>query len=408
MLQERYLESDIAKTDYGAYTVYTLGSKGMSVLRAAPGSDNAAVRIPVPNAVRELEEKEAAARQQRLSKLRAAGVDLSTVPQDEIAAGHGAVIDAHLAWAAKLELLERTTRKSTEHPDLQVPLEEAVVKRNVKKAAQLRALLARLTEWRLEEAKRTRMAPHFVLEEHLMRKIAYTCSSGPIAAEALRELGARSGIDTLVAISAAWCAEVGVGPVASASEGSPMVFSDADRAFQPARPWAFAVYKPIKARGNIASWESSYTRFQRGVHLQSIGSNPDHGKPIKPITVFGHVLEGMVHGRVVNLVRLAEQAPSPPPNSTEWEKLELAMVAAGVDVVADKPSSYDIIAKIDDNLAEIIALPWADRSDEQQAAVRPWHDAITWFNAFKRVGYKPTFQADDRDGAAAKRQRIQA
>ena len=398
LVQEGFLQMFTESTQHGAYSVYVLGAKGTNALRATPGTAGAVVRLPVPDVVRQIEAKEEEARAARLSKVKATGVDMSTVPLDEIKAGHGPVISAHLAWAAKLEHLERTTRRSTERPGEEEPLEAALVERNTKKAAQLRALLQRLTRWRLEEAKRSTIAPHHVLEEHLMRKIAYTCSSGPMAAEALRELGVRIGIDSLVAISEAWCEEAGIGPVASAAEGSPMVLGDADRAFTPARPWALAVYKPIKSRGNVASWESSHKRFQRGDHLQSIASNPEYGKGILPTTVVGHVLEGLVQGRAVYLKRLAMQAPVAPPNSTEWEKLEEAMDAAGVDVVTDKPSPYDVIVKIDDSLAEIIAMPFGDRSDEQKATLAPWLDAFRWFSAFKRAGYTPNFERGGAGG----------
>ena len=110
--------------------------------------------------------------------LHAGGVDISCIPQHELAAGHGEMIDAELDWMRRLEASRGT------------PRHDALVD-----------LLAKIENWRDERAQQLGRAPAAVLSASLCKKIAY---SQPRSVEALRAVGVRvTGVETLSDIIAA-------------------------------------------------------------------------------------------------------------------------------------------------------------------------------------------------------------
>lgn len=276
--------------------VYDLTSKGKSA--AASGS----IILPVPPSVREQERLEEEAKQKTLSELKDKGVDLDQIPQEELETGDGEAIAALKRWYSYIDSMAARGRTD-------------VVNR-------LDDMKARIEGWRMDCAERFRMAPASVLEEHLLVKIAYATATlragSRMDKEALIAAGVRSnGIDELTAVLGEWADEAmeesGNG---AEDDDSPMVFKPGQT--QPASPWAYSVYKPAKKTGK-ASWESSYDRFVGGEHPQTIAMNPANGRPIQVATVVGHVLEGLVQGRAVDLQRLS-QADTPPTKS-QWEEL---------------------------------------------------------------------------------------
>ena len=99
--------------------------------------------------------------------------------------------------------------------------------------------------------------------------------------------------------------------------------------FQAANLWRFAVYKPNKKTGT-ASWELSYDQFAKGKPRQTIAMTQTSGKPIQLATVVGHIFDGLVQCRLVDLHRLS--LADPPPTKGEWQDHERCCVDTAIDV----------------------------------------------------------------------------
>jgi RecQ family ATP-dependent DNA helicase len=116
------------KTAYSSYTAYRLTVKGRKLLT----SDTAApILLPVPGAIRRIEEQQAAAAAGRREELVRAGVNLDSIPQAELDAGEGPIVRAELNWIRKIA----GYRQRQQH----------------EMAAKLEALLDQILTWRASE-----------------------------------------------------------------------------------------------------------------------------------------------------------------------------------------------------------------------------------------------------------------
>jgi hypothetical protein len=72
---------------------------------AAPALKNARepLMLPVPSVLREQEKKAEEKRQARLKEIEAGGVDLSSLPKEELESGEGPTVDANLMWSRLLK-----------------------------------------------------------------------------------------------------------------------------------------------------------------------------------------------------------------------------------------------------------------------------------------------------------------
>lgn len=283
-----------------SWTTYGLTALGYEALR----NKNTPIMLPVPESMRETERKEEERRQRILKTLDDAGVDLSTVPKEEIDSGEGEVIRAFSKWHGYLAQLQKNG-KDERH-------------------LALTDLLGRIETWRLEAASKYRMAPSAVLAEHTMVSVAYTVATMrpgmKLERDALVAAGVRTReLDTLVQLLNKWVDQVQPGSTdyvqSSVAGDKEMIFPDSGN-FQPEKPWEHAVYKPNKKTG-LATWESSYQRFLSGEHPQTIAMTPSNGRPIQVDTVMGHILDGLVLGRPVPVGRVAQILT--PPTKHEWE-----------------------------------------------------------------------------------------
>ena len=127
--------------------------------------------LPVPASVREAEQEAKRKLREAMLKLQAAGVDISSLPPEEQRLGKGEVIDAYTHFHAAVE-----------HALSYCPA----------KAEAMLQLKERISTWRLEVAAKQRMAPAAVLAEHLVVKIAYAASRGPLSSDALKAVGVRA------------------------------------------------------------------------------------------------------------------------------------------------------------------------------------------------------------------------
>ena len=365
-----------------AFEVYEATPRALSFLRACEASPAPPpLPLPPPRSVLEAARRAAAARAAALAELESSGVDLGSIPPAEIAAGDGAAIRSQRAWARQLSRLRGAGRGA--------------------EAAALEDLLARVLRWRDAAAERLGVAPAAAMSEHLARDVARL---RPRAEAALRDLGLRvRGGGALLGVLRAWEEERGL-----SWEARPGAEAMAlpEGAFAPGRPWQFAEYKRrkvAKAEGGgfrPPAWEETYLRFAAGESVEGIaagGAGPG-AKPRAPSTIVGHVLLALEHARPVDLGRLAAGiAPSPLPDRAQWEALEGAAAAAGVDVVAQPgaPNVTDLLAHVEATAGAVRRKREGAASvlEEDRALMGAWYARAKWWVALKRAGVPVAFGA---------------
>ncbi|EOD08626.1 hypothetical protein EMIHUDRAFT_438278 [Emiliania huxleyi CCMP1516] len=248
------------------------------------------------------------------------------------------------------------------------------------------------------------MAPASVLADHLVMKI---CHTKPTESESLLALGARitaQGANALIELIQRWrtahadvaggasqgpAASQGGASAAGASQGgAPMQLPT--ETYTPAAPWKLAV-PPAGKKPPV--WDASWRRFQQGQKesIEQIALTQVSGKAILPSTVSGHLLTALVQGRPVDLARLAQQVTAQglaPPSEDEWDRLESAEAASGIDVVTTLKLVKTDMCKVFLPAAE---KEWAERDDAEKAEVSYWYAKLDWYTAFRKVGLVPSF-----------------
>lgn len=348
------------------YMEYALAPSGRYML-----SHSTPCMLPVPAAVRQAEQEAEEKRQAALRKLQEVGVDVNSLPEEERRAGHGEAIDAYTHF-----------HSAVENARVHSPA----------RAEALLQLRERILAWRREVAARLRMAPAAVLAEHLVCKIAYSSSRGPVGAETLRAVGVRAApVQELEALIRQWCSEHKIGldvPLVGGSK--PMV--GLPNKFRAATPWKHADYKEEKA------WEVSANRFSAGETLAAIALTQGMTKTGKakaavlPSTVGGHLLESLLYARhTVDLARLTAEYAAP--GSTEWAELRRAEQEQGIDVTAFEVNRSALMSKV----CPSNDIPFAERSEEQKAESQRWYQHLAWYTTLRRIGFEPTFQTTTRN-----------
>lgn len=360
------------------------------------------VRLPATEAelASELEARRVA--DAKVEELRAAGVDVAAVPQAELDAGVGPAINAELQWVRHLRRRRERGRGA---------LAEAAEE-----------LLRRVERWRDETAERLGMAPGAVLPSHVAKRVAYAM---PTTAEGLRGAGVRiAGVETLAATIDDARRELGLaaaapesetdasnreGPGAAASRSRRMRLTVA----RPARPWAFATYRPRKRKGfpdEPPPWEVSWRRFRDGGEsVEAVATTRADGRAVQPSTVVGHLLEALVQGRDVDLGRAlggGSDFGATVPREAEWERMEDAASAEGVDPVGD-PSAFSAKAILRGVVgAELAEKDRELKTEGERAAEAAWYGKIRVWAAMRRAGQKPEWvEAEDEGSDGGKRQR---
>ena len=306
-----------------------------------------------------------------MAKLKKSGINVEAIPKKEIETGEGEVIRTHTVWINYLEGLHRRGNETS--------------------LAHSKDLYKRIVNWRKEVAEAKKLAPVTVMSEHMVASIAYIAgtSMNPLNDAVLREAGVRIATSELVSVLGTWHHETQPDKITlavaveSTKGGNVMQFPE--RVFQPKKPWLHAVYKPMKKTG-IASWESSYNRFRAGEHPQVIAMNPENGRPIQVATVIGHVMEALVQGRSLDLVRLTEF--STPPNKIEWDKLQMC------EEETINPAEPNFL--LGEFLRPVMGDDFAtkertERTPEEQAKFSKWCELAKWYATLKKVDYVPVF-----------------
>ena len=265
------------------------------------------------------------------------------------------------------------------------------------------------------------MAPGAVLPSHVAKRVAYAM---PTTAEGLRGAGVRiAGVETLAAtiddarrelgLSAAPESETDAsnweGPGGAASRSRRMRLTVA----RPARPWAFATYRPRKRKGfpdEPPPWEVSWRRFRDGGEsVEAVATTRADGRAVQPSTVVGHLLEALVQGRDVDLGRAlggGSDFGATVPREAEWERMEDAASAEGVDPVGD-PSAFSAKAILRGVVgAELAEKDRELKTEGERAAEAAWYGKIRVWAALRRAEQKPEWvEAEDEGSDGGKRQR---
>jgi ATP-dependent DNA helicase RecQ/Werner syndrome ATP-dependent helicase len=362
-----------------SWTTYKITLVGLNALMKPDTS----IVLPVPQSIREIEQKDKEKRLKIIKQLEKDGVKLDKIPSDEIETGDGEVIRAYKKWNMHLE----TLRKSGKHQ--MIP--------------HLNQLLSLLEKWRADTAIKYVVAPASVISEHILVAIAYATATLPpgmkMDSNSLMAAGVRSReIATLASELGKWIDKF---RPASTSEKCTVEVPDRKMVLttiMPKEPWRYAVYKPQKKTG-LATWESSYIRFLNGDSPQTIAMSPDNGRqPIQVSTVVGHILDALAHGRNVDLRRLAPYASLP--TAGEWKKLQTAESVTKLDPTADPSSTGNYGEKftLTEFLRPIVGnriadLKSSDRTEEEKQLFSYWCDRLRWYIAFRRAAFQPDFSS---------------
>jgi ATP-dependent DNA helicase RecQ/Werner syndrome ATP-dependent helicase len=391
IVQKGLLEEATKTSSSGAFTrtwtVFSVTPKGQKILGESNTTTPSVIMLPVPDSIREAEHQQKLRREQTLRNLTAGGVNLANIPSHELEEGDGDAIRAFTKWSSYVATQEKLGRDE--------------------RALKLKQLLSSVESWRSDAALKLTMSPVSVLPEQIMLSIVYTAATLTpgikIEKSSLLAAGVRTReLDSLLKTLNDWidsCVEDSKQkkPVGEDCEISddPIVFPNG--VVQPAQQWQFAVYKPNKKTGK-ATWEFSYDRFQlQKESPQTIAMSPSNGRPIQVSTVVGHILDGLLLGRPVDMYRLTPFCHEIPRRS-HWIQLDLAAETTGIDVRGDPAHSgvggglfrlSDLLRPIMGD--EFIDAPKEERSDEDKVKFGQWCNASKWYLALKRAGIEPAF-----------------
>ena len=359
------------------FLVYRVSSQG----RLHADNLEKKIILPVPECVRVAEEKQKAKRKETLAILKEAGVNTSDVPDEELAEGDGPVVHAFRVWQSYLQRQKNNISED--------------------RFQQLEELVSLIESWRSQMAIQNRLAPVSVMAEHVLVSIAYAQATLPpgrkLDRNSLVSTGVRGReIESLVAILGGWVDRYQPASSDNTQENDKaMVFPTGG---VQGTKWQYAVYKPTKKTGK-ARWEETYDRFAAGESVSSIAITGGlGGKPVQAKTIVSHLLEALVQGKNVDVLKLIETIPAP--TETEWQKLEMVedQMKGTMDPVGD-PSA----AGVDDRnnfgkkdflrpiLRDLVDTKASDRTDEEQRVVARWYDCLGWFLTFRRIDYEPSF-----------------
>ena len=337
------------------FDVYVLGQKGRSALQ----NPSAPIMLPVPAAIRRIEEKEAEKAAARRKELVDGGVDISQIPKKQLDDGEGAIVKAELEFLRKFKTI------------------------NEGRQAKMKALLDRVLEWRASEAEKLRMAPATILPDYCAKQVVYTELQ---TVDGLKSIGLRSqSVTGLAETMVKALAELGFTNEAAvgAAGGADSVLQLPAGAFRPAEAWKYAIYKPGKTK---KPWEITYERWTgsggQGIESISVNQLDGKGKPkaaVKPSTVAGHLLQALQFGKAVDLQELHSQAGNflPLPTESEWEKLDEAAAMSDQECVnAEAYAKKEMLTVILG--AELADKPFGDRTPDEQSAMTRWYSLMSW------------------------------
>lgn len=365
-----------------SFDVYELTSKG-----AAVRATDAPLRLPVPQAVRQQEEEERQRKEAVMQELVKEGIDLAKLPAKELEEGKGEMIGAIRTWFSRIKSLRDRGMEG--------------------RATGFEKMLEKIWKWRSVVAMKLRMAPSSVLPDHIAYSVAY---SQPTTVEALRGAGVRIvAEEELAGLVAQARKELfpddapstgeGQGPDAKPTGAAPLRFPAGP--WQPPAKWSNAVYKPSKKTGK-AAWEEYYEKWAAGLDAGALAMKPPGGgKSVQVGTVMSNVLTALTFGKPVDLARLSQQCGSSPPNKREWEQIEEAVNARGLNVEEEGFRGKEVLAGILGD-ASVNREP-AQKSEAERGLEAQWYSRLKWWEALRRVRFPAEF---DEGGADIKRQRL--
>ena len=349
----------LVKGQYASYSVYGLTPDAQQFL--SPNAPALMMTVPesVAHAERALKAKVAAVKKELVE----GGVDVALIPEEELAVGHGEMMDAELEWMRKLKYYRESGRSA--------------------RADALVDLLEKIEAWRDERASALGMAPAAVLSSHLCKRIAY---SQPRSVEALRAVGVRvTGVEALSALINETVALADVEAPAPTSTDAISL-----GVVSPESKWPLAEYKPKKGPGGTMlkpNWEISYDRFMGSerAHCETIAMTTQP-KAIQPATVFNHLLEALVHGKPLDYDRaIATLPPDHRLTRTDANAFVERAASRAQDVVRDR--AFNQRALLDGVVRDV---PFTVKSPEERLADAAAYTKLRTWVALRRAGVFPS------------------
>lgn len=397
LVQMDYASQATIAGQHGSWDVYNIKQKGVKALRDAPLNapitrKEPVIELPLSSAMLEARAAFEAKKAALLSLLAELGIDRTTLPTVALASGemmHPAIMSI-VRLAKKLRHWRDSGRGA--------------------EADAVDELCNTVRAWRAKSAAKLGCAPSSVLTDAVVANIAY---SEVDDVEALRASGARvAGVEELATAISEWkrkhrAPKENANPDPENTDAAPMQL--------PAAPWRCAkpfqplhAYKRRKPTAKLPdprpNWEVSADAVLGGASLQAVALNQANGKSIQVRSVLKHCLKAMEFCLPQGGLPLrALAAASPPPNASEWVRMEEAVAEAGADLFQwnSYPHIKDLLAII---LGDAVLGDWESKSTAQRDAEAVWFSKFDWFITLKRVGFEASFGSDGQ--VPTKRQKV--
>eukprot|EP00656_Telonema_subtile_P057668 TRINITY_DN9540_c0_g1_i2.p1 TRINITY_DN9540_c0_g1~~TRINITY_DN9540_c0_g1_i2.p1 ORF type:complete len:517 (+),score=151.30 TRINITY_DN9540_c0_g1_i2:1335-2885(+) len=386
LVEAGYLKQSTESFMIGKYSKTFLTTSLTPKGHTALDSQCRGLSLPVPASLRR---QEAAARhqtEQLHAQLREAGMDLTSIPQDQLDSCSGPIFSTQRDWCSRVRYYEQSGQPH--------------------KAQQLQGLKHKLFEWREAVAIMLGMAPGAVMPDHIAMKVAYTV---PSTKGDLESLGLRiTGVEELLEMLQHWKKQHRPQEVsledATGAQGQPHKWISAGEMVLPVVPWAaereFQHRKPIVIRkSGPPAWLKSYERFEQGETISAIAMNQESGKMLQEATIAGHVLTALLHCKPLSLSRYFEQMTSHQLDRVQWDQIEEAAALGGVDVtLVASPPQKEILRSL---VSWDVHTQYTCQTESQKAEAARWYTKIRTWIVMKQAGFVPTWDSrGSREGSA--------
>lgn len=293
-------------------------------------------------------------------------------------------------------------------------------------AAAKETLLHRILQWRQQEAADLELAPENIVQETIVRKVAYAniCSVEGLVGigvrtrnvELLAQLMKSSLIELeLIADPSVSSSSSSAGSSGAVAEQKMIFVADSAAVAVGTQLRKSMVQAPLLTKAGkpakLPAWKLSYDLFAQHKGIESIAGQ--HPKMLQMNTVVGHLLDAFsVHGyRELDLGSLAVQAERTgfgPPNKAEYDKLSHAAQQFCVEhhhnLMAVTQTERDEISKVfRSNKTNILSavsdigmhfgptFDFGSATNEVKFLRTHWFQLLNWFIAFFQAQYVPKF-----------------
>ncbi|CAK9096551.1 RecQ-like type 3) (RecQ3) (Exonuclease WRN) (RecQ protein-like 2) [Durusdinium trenchii] len=317
-------------------------------------------------------ERQRQKKQRLLDELRNSGVDLASIPADELEAGTGPTILAQLQWKREVDRL--------------------TAQNNVQQLEQLRALHNKILEWRRAMAVARRVSPESLLPDHHVKVLALT---RPTTAEQIHAQGVRvfkkEELVELIRSSSPAPRSSPHQPEPQAAKRPREAPSDGPGDLPHLATFTrtdldAAVRKPLHANA-MHSW----TKFQiERLDVEQIAKSPPEGKKaVLPTTIASHLFLALEAGYTVDLHRI-DAVNSLTQEDVDQFKFSLAKLHLDPSAHKDEVPKKQVLSEI---APLLLGIDRAELTEEQRQQINSWYAKLDAFLTLSRVGVPVRFGA---------------